>query len=90
MFIFSMLGLIQACPIVLVNIYTIWLLRWGYEIKTLSMESIVLCIVILALEVYEFILHKQKEPEFLKVRDFFGKRTKKVGMLKVMSGFDDD
>lgn len=85
-----MLGLIQACPIVLVNIYTIWLLRWGYEIKTLSMESIVLCIVILALEVYEFILHKQKEPEFLKVRDFFGKRTKKVGMLKVMSGFDDD
>ena len=85
-----MLGLIQACPIVLVNIYTIWLLRWGYEIKTLSMESIVLCIVILALEVYEFILHKQKEPEFIKVRDFFGKRTKKVGMLKVMSGFDDD
>ena len=85
-----MLGLIQACPIVLVNIYTIWLLRWGYEIKTLSMESIVLCIVILALEVYEFILHKQKEPEFLKVRDFFGKRTKKVGMLKVMSGFEDD
>ena len=85
-----MLGLVQACPIVLVNIYTIWLLRWGYEIKTLSMESILLCIVILALEVYEFILHKQKEPELLKVRDFFGKRTKKVGMLKVMSGFDDD
>ena len=54
------------------------------------MESILLCIVILALEVYEFILHKQKEPELLKVRDFFGKRTKKVGMLKVMSGFDDD
>ena len=54
------------------------------------MESILLCIVILALEVYEFVLHKQKEPELLKVRDFFGKRTKKVGMLKVMSGFDDD
>ena len=85
-----MLGLVQACPIILVNIYTIWLLRWGYEIKTLSMESILLCIVILALEVYEFILHKQKEPELLKVRDFFGKRTKKVGMLKVMSGVDDD
>ena len=57
MFIFSMLGLIQACPIMLVNIYTIWLLRWGYEIKTLSMESIALCIGILALEIYEFILH---------------------------------
>ena len=90
MFIFSMLGLIQACPIMLVNIYTIWLLRWGYEIKTLSMESIALCIGILALEIYEFILHKQREPELLKVRDFFGKRTKKVGMMKVMSGLDDE
>ena len=85
-----MISMIQACPIMMVNIYTIWLIRWGYELKTLSMESIVLCLVILALEIYEFILHKQREPELLKVRDFFGKRTKRVGMLKVMSGLDDE
>ena len=90
MFVFSMISMIQACPIMMVNIYTIWLIRWGYELKTLSMESIILCIVILALEIYEFILHKQREPTLLKVRDFFGKRTKRVGMLKVMSGFEDD
>ena len=57
-----MLGLLQACPILLVNIYTIWLLRWGYEIKTLAIESIILCLAILGLEIYEFLLHKRKQP----------------------------
>ena len=60
LFILSMLSLLQACPIFLVNIYTIWLLRWGYEIKTLSIESIILCFAILGLEIYEFVLHKRK------------------------------
>lgn len=87
-----MLSLLQVFPILLVNIYTIWLLRWGYEIKTLAIESIVLCFVILALEIYEFVLHKQNEPQFMHVRDFFGAKGRKgaKGRINVMSGYDDD
>jgi hypothetical protein len=59
LFTFSMVSLIQTAPIFMVNVYTIWLLRWGYEIVTLSIEAIILALVILGLEIYEYILHKQ-------------------------------
>ena len=68
-----MVSLIQTAPIFMVNVYTIWLLRWGYEIVTLSIEAIVLALIILGLEIYEFILHKQQEPEYMGVRDYFSK-----------------
>ena len=73
MFVLTMISLLQMAPIALVNIYTIWLLRWGYQIVTLSIEAIVLALVILALEIYEFVLHKSAEPEYMGVRDYFAK-----------------
>ena len=68
-----MVSLIQTAPIFTVNIYTIWLLRWGYEIVTLSYEAITLALLILGLEIYEFILYKNHEPEYLGVREYFSK-----------------
>ena len=53
------------------NVYTIWLLRWGYEIVTLAISSIILALVIFALEVYEFLLHKRVEPAYLGVGKYF-------------------
>ena len=51
--------------------YTIWLLRWGYELVTLAISSIILSISIFILEVYEFVLYKRHEPEYLGVGDYF-------------------
>ena len=53
------------------NVYTIWLLRWGYEIVTLSISSLILGLAIFILEVYEFMLHKRQEPEYLGVGSYF-------------------
>ena len=52
-----MCGLLQTGPILIANVYTIWLLRWGYEIVTLAISSIIMALVIFALEVYEYVLH---------------------------------
>ena len=71
MFIFTMLSLLQAGPITLVNIYSIWMLRWGYELKTLAIESFILTVAIFALEIYEFVLYKNLEPKYLGVQDYF-------------------
>lgn len=70
-FIFSMLGLLQVGPITLVNAYSIWMLRWGYELKTLAIESVILSITILVLEIYEFVLYQNMEPKYLGVQDYF-------------------
>lgn len=59
MFILNMVGLIHTAPIILVNIYTIWLLKWGYEIKTLAIENMLMAVVIFFLELYEFILYRK-------------------------------
>jgi hypothetical protein len=40
--------------VLIANIYTMWLLRWGYEFKTLAIESSILGVIIFFLEVYEF------------------------------------
>ena len=66
-----MVGLVQTGTILMANVYTIWLLRWGYEIVTLAISSMILGLVIFALEVYEFILHKRIEPEYLGVGSYF-------------------
>lgn len=51
-------SLVQTGTILIANVYTIWLLRWGYEIVTLSISSIILGIIVFFLEVYEFVLYK--------------------------------
>ena len=70
-FVLTMLGLVQTGTILIANAYTIWLLRWGYEIVTLSVSSIVLGLAIFALEIYEFVLHQRQEPAYLGVGDYF-------------------
>ena len=60
--------------ILMANVYTIWLLRWGYEIVTLSISSIIMAVVIFGLEVYEFVLYRAEEPEFMGVGDYFAKQ----------------
>ena len=70
-----MASLIQTAAVVLANVQTIWLLRWGYEIVTLAISSMIMAIVIFALEVYEFVLYKRDEPAHLRVGDYFAKQT---------------
>jgi hypothetical protein len=50
-----------------VNAYTIWLLPWGYEIKTLAIESSVLAVIIFFLEVFEFNAYRKHQPTYLNV-----------------------
>ena len=85
------------------NVYTIWLLRWGYEIVTLSISSLILGLTIFVLEVYEFILHKRAEPEYLGVGSYFkgqgaannlrkkqmASSARKKSQVRVMSIMDD-
>ena len=66
-----MASLLQTAAVVLANVQTIWLLRWGYEIVTLAISSMIMAIVIFALEVYEFVLYKRDEPTHLRVGDYF-------------------
>lgn len=71
MFCLTMCSLVPTGIILMANVYTIWLLRWGYEIVTLAISSIILALVIFALEVYEFLLHKRVEPAYLGVGKYF-------------------
>ena len=75
MFIFTMINLVQTGTVLMANVYTIWLLRWGYEIVTLAISSMILGLVIFLLEVYEFILHRRAEPEYLGVASYFKGQT---------------
>lgn len=68
-----MFSVLQMGAILIANVYTIWLLRWGYEIVTLSISSIILAVVIFGLEIYEFVLYRNEEPDFMGVGDYFAK-----------------
>ena len=70
MFILNMIGLVQSGPALFVNVYTIWLLKWRYEIWILSIECILIGFSIFFLEVYEFVLYKRKQPSYLGVADY--------------------
>ena len=54
----------------MIDVYTIWQLNWGYEIKTLSIENLVLAVVIAGLEIYEFVLYKNQQPNFMGIKDY--------------------
>ena len=84
MFILTMCNLVQTGTILMANVYTIWLLRWGYEIVTLAISSMILGLVIFALEVYEFIVHRRQEPEFLTVGSYF--KSQEGGVRKKLTG----
>ena len=99
-FILTMCNLVQTGTVLMANVYTIWLLRWGYEIVTLSISSLTLGLAIFIMEVYEFILHKREEPEYLGVGSYFkgqgGLRkkqlsasAKKKSQVRVMSIMED-
>ena len=64
-------SVVQVAAITVANIYTIWLLRWGYEIVTLAISSIIMNLVILGLEITEFVLYRDQEPVFMGVKDCF-------------------
>ena len=70
-FVVTMASIVHTAIIVIANVYTIWLLRWGYEIVTLAISSITMAVIIFALEIYEFVLLKRQEPEFMGVNDYF-------------------
>jgi hypothetical protein len=72
-----MVGIIPVFAILIANIFTIWNIRWGYEIKSLAVESIILCIVIFALETYEYRLHRKQQPKYLAPHQYVTKLAKK-------------
>lgn len=67
MWILNLIGLIHLSAMLIVNAYTIWLLPWGYEIKTLAIESSALAVAIFFLEVYEFNFYRRHQPNYMGV-----------------------
>ena len=65
-----MVGLVPSAATLIVNVYTIWLLKWGYEIKTLAFESITLCLVITGLEIYEYVKARGTQPKYMAAHEF--------------------
>lgn len=83
-----MFGILPSAAILIVNAYTIWLLNWGYEIKTMAFESIALSLTIFSLEVFEFVRYRNSEPKYMAAHEFVltSKQAKQVAVLAV----DDD
>lgn len=50
-------------PLIIVDIYTLMFIPWGYEIMVLSIDSLIMSLVIFALEIVEFTLYKKKQSE---------------------------
>ena len=73
-FIVTMVSVLQTATVVIANVNTLWLLDWGYELVTLAISSMFMAIVIIALEVYEFVLYKRHEPDYLGVGAYFSKQ----------------
>jgi hypothetical protein len=80
-------------PICYVSVYVVGLIPvWGYEIRTLGMECLVMAVVIVALETYEFILAAREEKPLPRINDIVGKpiRAKKSRELKQMAGLEPE
>jgi len=62
--------IVNVLPLLFVSTYTIWLIPvFGYEIRSLSIESIVLSLTIVALEIYECIYYVRLEKRHPKISD---------------------
>ena len=63
--------ILNVFPLLYVSVYTIWLIPiFGYEIRTLSIESIAISLTIAALEIYEYIYYLSQEKKYPKISDF--------------------
>ena len=63
--------ILNVFPLLYVSVYTIMLIPiFGYEIRTLSIESIVISLTIAALEIYEYIYYLSLEKKYPKISDF--------------------
>ncbi len=59
---------LQVAPIAYINVYTlIQIPVWGYEIRTLGIESLIIACVIVALEIYDYLLQLKGEKELPRV-----------------------
>ena len=67
MWVLNLIGLVHLVTFLFVNIYTIWLLPWGYEIKTLAIESSVIAVGIFFLEILEFNAYRKHQPKYMNV-----------------------
>ena len=86
--------IVNVLPLLFVSAYTIWLIPiFGYEIRSLSFESIVLSLTIVALEIFEFIYYFRLEKKHPKISDLLlrekTKKTVKISDLMVKSVYDD-
>ena len=70
-FMLTMACILQSAVILIANVYTIWLLRWGYELVTLAISSIIMTLGIFGLEVAEFVLYRNQEPSLMGVNEYF-------------------
>lgn len=93
-----MIGLVQVGFILFTCVEVIYLLPWGYELVTMSIETCVLGVLIFVLEVYEFILYRRLEPKYLDVREYFdkpgvqlkSKKKSRTHRVAVSAGLDAD
>ena len=71
LFAITMVGvIINVLPLLYVSVYTIWLIPvFGYEIRTLSIETLVISLTIAALEIYEFIFYLSLEKKHPRISD---------------------
>lgn len=53
----------QVAPIVLMDIYLMMFIEWGYEIMEASIDNLILALVIFVLEIVEFAYYKRKAVE---------------------------
>mmetsp|Transcript_8759 Transcript_8759/g.8065 ORF Transcript_8759/g.8065 Transcript_8759/m.8065 type:complete len:352 (+) Transcript_8759:902-1957(+) len=52
-------ALFQVIPVIFIDLYTLMVIPWGYQIMMSSVDNIVLAVAIFILEIIEFKLHKQ-------------------------------
>lgn len=55
--------ILQVAPIVLMDIYLMMFIKWGYEIMVASIDNMILALIIFVLEIVEFAYYKRKALE---------------------------
>jgi hypothetical protein len=85
--------LICVGPVSYISVFVIGLIPiWGYQIRVLGIECLIMALVIASLETYEFILAGKDEKKLPRINDLLRKpiKAKKSVELKVMSGFESE
>lgn len=76
-----MVGIIPTFAILFANIQTVWLLRWGYELKSLSIEMSILAIAVFAIEMVEFQNYRDQQPKFMAVHEYIPRTKKRIAAV---------